>query len=102
MPDIIDDLHILADLTSTVSHGYSLTLIISILVQKQYHLSHLDMAHSDSDFESPPPKIAHQQDPDSNRSSRRVKKLAHKTSKFVPRGLRLRTHGEGGTSYYVS
>ena len=33
--------------SSTDSHGYSLTLIISILVQKQYQLSHLDMAHSD-------------------------------------------------------
>ena len=50
--------------SSTDSHGYSLTLIISILVQKQYQLSHLDMAHSDSDFESPPPTTAHQQDPE--------------------------------------
>ena len=71
-------------------------------MQKQYQLSHLDMAHSDSDFESPPPKTAHQQDPNSNRPSRRVKKLAHKTSKFVPRDFRFHTYGEGGTSYYVS
>ena len=62
----------------------------------------LDMAHSDSDFESRPPTTAHQKNPDYNLPRRRVKKLARKTTKFFPRHLRILRDSEGGSSYYVS